>query len=669
MANSHRTFRSMHGTCYPVANAAERTGMSGMPTGVDANTGAWVLAAGFTEYDVKYQVQVREADTGKVYRTTTYPIATWVEVTAVNDWPICADAAAGVPAAGYARPYISTDESHPGAVYKDHDGLIYPFGSGETNDAPSAVITSPSGGWSENAGGTLTISGTWTDPNGDSLSGLVVRANGSSIGSATVDPGGTWTIDWVTDTGDIGAVSLTAVPTDSHGLAGSASSAVAGSVVDGTAPVLTAFGLDASYEVASLPNDINITTPIAGTDNVGITNWWRGTSSGVPALGDSGWTGSATAPTQIHVTTEGSQTWYIRARDAAGNISDALSDTTSISLPAAAPVFSAWTVPALSGATVAVTGIAFTGTCTHMKILSVVHGAAAPAKPAAGDSGWIATASTYDYTVALDGTEEGDRDLYIFGKNGASGPVSNASTAAECVVTPEAWQTTGALYSLAVAPWGTLTVDESSPPVATQIDDMAPLRTGKTAPFHFATSNLQFVDGKLHSAAGVQRKASCAAVELVTLLAGTNKPCSVLIVRQINGSTAGGFDGFFTAQDTALTVPGIRIFFQQDAPNTWYYHRYDPADVWGYGLDASTGLQAYLFVYDGASCFMYSASGGTITGETAWASSNAINPLVAFIGLVNSDWTEHAAWDRALTADEITLVLGRAARRWSIPLS
>lgn len=95
-------------------------------------------------------------------------------------------------------------------------------------------------------------------------------------------------------------------------------------------PTVLTFGLDASYPVSSVPTSIAITTPITGTDANGITDWWIGTSATIPALDDPGWVGSATPPTTITATSLGAQTWYVRAVNADGNISDALSSTTTL---------------------------------------------------------------------------------------------------------------------------------------------------------------------------------------------------------------------------------------------------------------------------------------------------------------------------------------------------
>lgn len=100
------------------------------------------------------------------------------------------------------------------------------------------------------------------------------------------------------------------------------------SSADTTAPTVTAF--TATSGVAS-PVPI---TAFTATDSVGVTGYWIGETSGAPALSDPGW--SATPQASYTTATTGAVTLYARARDAAGNISEAATQAITIS-PGAAP--------------------------------------------------------------------------------------------------------------------------------------------------------------------------------------------------------------------------------------------------------------------------------------------------------------------------------------------
>ena len=94
---------------------------------------------------------------------------------------------------------------------------------------------------------------------------------------------------------------------------------------DSTAPTVTAFAIPATS--ASLT--VAITT-FTATDAVGVTGYLVTESSTVPAASAAGWT--ASAPATYTFATEGSKTLYAWAKDAAGNVSSALSATVAITL-------------------------------------------------------------------------------------------------------------------------------------------------------------------------------------------------------------------------------------------------------------------------------------------------------------------------------------------------
>lgn len=106
------------------------------------------------------------------------------------------------------------------------------------------------------------------------------------------------------------------------------------SSADSTAPTVTSF--TATSGVAS-PIPI---TAFTATDAVGVTGYWVGESSGVPSLADAGW--SATAQTSYTTASTGAITLYARARDAAGNISSAATQSVTVPASPTAPYEVEW---------------------------------------------------------------------------------------------------------------------------------------------------------------------------------------------------------------------------------------------------------------------------------------------------------------------------------------
>lgn len=91
---------------------------------------------------------------------------------------------------------------------------------------------------------------------------------------------------------------------------------------DVSKPVVTAFTIATS---GISPLAISAFT---GTDNVGVTGYWVGETATEPALNGAGW--STTPPTQYATSSLGAVTVYARVRDAAGNISDAVSQNVTV---------------------------------------------------------------------------------------------------------------------------------------------------------------------------------------------------------------------------------------------------------------------------------------------------------------------------------------------------
>lgn len=100
---------------------------------------------------------------------------------------------------------------------------------------------------------------------------------------------------------------------------------------DTTAPVVSQFAIPTT--ATSLTVSVTVFT---ATDAVGVTGYILTESSVAPLPASAGWT--ATAPTTYTFGTDGPKTLYAWAKDAAGNVSAAVSDTVTISIPSTAGI-------------------------------------------------------------------------------------------------------------------------------------------------------------------------------------------------------------------------------------------------------------------------------------------------------------------------------------------
>jgi hypothetical protein len=104
---------------------------------------------------------------------------------------------------------------------------------------------------------------------------------------------------------------------------------------DTTAPTVTAFSIPATSSSLSVP-----ITAFAATDNIGVTGYMVNESSTKPLATAAGWT--ASAPASYTASAAGARTLYAWAKDAAGNVSNSRSASTTITLsqPTQGPTFS-----------------------------------------------------------------------------------------------------------------------------------------------------------------------------------------------------------------------------------------------------------------------------------------------------------------------------------------
>jgi len=226
-------------------------------------------------------------------------------------------------------------------------------------------------------------------------------------GPAPTEPGTyTWKVAWFGNSSNTGS---------NHGeVAVNTNSFTVAAPADTASPVVNAFTLPATSTTLTVP-----VTTLTASDNVGVTGYLVTTSASTPAAGATGW--SASAPSSVTASGEGSITFYAWGKDAAGNVSAAVSASVTITLPdTTAPILETFTLPDTSDSlsvpissldasdNVGVTGYLVTTSAST---------------PAAGATGW--SASEPDSVTA---PGEGASTFYAWAKD-AAGNVSAALSA------------------------------------------------------------------------------------------------------------------------------------------------------------------------------------------------------------------------------------------------
>ncbi len=208
--------------------------------------------------------------------------------------------------------------------------------------------------------------------------------------SATVPT--SYTVTTTLSVGVAKSVTLYAWAKDAAGLvSASRSAAVTITLADSVAPTVTAITVPST--------STSLTVSVSGftaTDNVAVTGYLLTETSTKPAATDAGWKSTGAGWTSFTFTSGGAKTLYAWAKDAAGNVSNALTKSITITLPdAEAPVVSAFTVPATATSLV-IPVSSFTATDNKGVTGYLVTESAT--KPASTATGWSATAPT-SYTV------------------------------------------------------------------------------------------------------------------------------------------------------------------------------------------------------------------------------------------------------------------------------
>lgn len=181
---------------------------------------------------------------------------------------------------------------------------------------------------------------------------------------------------------------------------------------DAVLPILSAFSMPATSTSLTVTG-----LSITASDNVGVTGYYLSESSVKPLASAVGWL--VTKPNSYTFASVGSKTLYLWVKDAAGNISNMLSATVSIT-DSIVPTISVFTLPATS-ASLTVTGISITasdniGVTGYYLSESSVN-------PLASAPGWLSVKPTSYVFSSL-----GSKTLYLWVKDGA-GNVSSVKSA------------------------------------------------------------------------------------------------------------------------------------------------------------------------------------------------------------------------------------------------
>jgi hypothetical protein len=185
-------------------------------------------------------------------------------------------------------------------------------------------------------------------------------------------------------------------------------------------------------------------TAFTATDNVGVTGYRLTETATKPLATATGWT--ATAPASYAFATAGAKTLYAWAKDAAGNVSNSLSASVTITLPPAAdttpPTVSVFAIPTTSSSlTITITTFTASDNVGVTGYL-ITESATTPASSAPG---WAATKPT-SYTFA----SAGAKTLYAWAKDAAGNISTGRSDTCTITVPPTSDTTPPTVNSFAI---------------------------------------------------------------------------------------------------------------------------------------------------------------------------------------------------------------------------
>ncbi len=204
------------------------------------------------------------------------------------------------------------------------DSPLSGYASGTTlNNLPSISLTSPAANQTISDSGTISVSGTASDPDGGNIT-ISAAINGQSQ-SQTISSGGSFTLSWTGSSlgeGSWSSISVTAVDQNS----GTASASYTGTImVDTTTPAgsIAINNGDAQAESTTVTLTISASDTLSGVSHMMISN----TSD---FSDEASWEAYNTTRTWLLPRGDGAKTVYIKFMDTVGNQSAVYQDSISL---------------------------------------------------------------------------------------------------------------------------------------------------------------------------------------------------------------------------------------------------------------------------------------------------------------------------------------------------
>jgi hypothetical protein len=253
---------------------------------------------------------------------TTYGYKSWNVTGMVREW--VANPAANLGLVLNSSAKATSDSSRTFASSEVTDAsqrprLVVTYVLASDTTAPSVALSSPANG--ATVSGTVSVSAGASDSVG--VSKVDFYVNGVLVSTDSSSP---YSCSWDTTTLSNGSYTLSAKASDAAGNVGESgniSVTVSNQVADTTAPTVSSFTMPTTS--TSLTVAISA---LAATDAVGVTGYLVSESSTRPSATASGW--STAAPASFTFSGTGTRTAYAWAKDAAGNVSNSLSRTVTI---------------------------------------------------------------------------------------------------------------------------------------------------------------------------------------------------------------------------------------------------------------------------------------------------------------------------------------------------
>lgn len=267
----------------------------------------------------------------------------------------------------------------------------------------------------------------------DGINRIEFLVNGVVQHTSTSSP---YAFNWDTTALTNGTYTLSSKVYSTDGNSGQSSAVmvtVNNPVQDTTAPAITAFTMPTTSTSLTVP-----ISSLAATDNVGVTGYLVVEGSTPPVVSSTGW--SATAPTSFTFSGQGTKTAYAWAKDAAGNLSNGLGKSVTITIPdTTAPAVSSFLMPSTSTTlTVAISSLIATDNVGVTGYLVTESSLA----PLASDTRWTTSPAS---SITFSST--GSKTAYAWAKD-AAGNVSASRSASVTIALSDTVAPTVSTFAL-----------------------------------------------------------------------------------------------------------------------------------------------------------------------------------------------------------------------------